>query len=273
LNTVAAGNVFENNYQDGQTGEAILLKSTGDGGCKVCAVANLDFRNNKILNTRASFSVINLQTDFPQAPPPIATHIRFYNNFWQERDGRGSLSQGANYFELNHNTFVSKGPKSSFIYYIFGGNGTDIIYPQGYKAPGYKLINNIAFGSEYGLIGDGRAPGESTLSTFLAADRDVRQNIIPYAGGNYPGRNFYPQNLLNDEYVNFAAGDFSLKSSSVYKGKATDGKDIGVDWAVLEQALQIARSGAWGGAGTSRPSPTLNVKPAPTSTATPRQML
>jgi hypothetical protein len=140
FNSVAVGNIFENNYEDGQAGEAIVLKSMTDDGCASCEVRNVDFRNNKILNTRAGFNVINMQA-FRLPQPAYANHIRFANNFWEQTHGRGNLSMGANYFEMTHNTFVSRNPMSYFIAYEAGSTGV----LETYKAPGYKLLNNIAY--------------------------------------------------------------------------------------------------------------------------------
>jgi PKD repeat protein len=263
-NTVSAGNVFENNYEDGQSGEAILIKSMTDEGNAFTEVGWLDFRNNKVLNTRAGFNVVNMQA-FNLPHPPYAHHIRFFNNFWEEREGRGNMSQGANYFEVNHNTFVAKGGKGTWIYYLYGSSGV----PEGYKPPGYKLLNNIAFESSYGLFGDSGAPGNYSLNMYLPADRDIRRNLIPGVGGNYPTDNFYPA-AVNTEFVNYTGGDFSLKAASIYKGKGTDGKDLGVDWVILNQAVHIARSGVWLGESKPTPAPTPQPSVMPSATPTPK---
>ncbi len=264
-NSVAAGNIFENNYEDGQTGEAILIKSMTDEGCAYCEVGRLDFRNNKILNTRAGFNVVNMQA-FQLPYPPYAHHIRFANNFWEERGGRGNLSQGANYFELTHNTFV-KGAndwKGSWMYYTSGSSGV----PEGYKAPGYKMLNNIGFESAYGLMGGGGSPGNVSLDMFLASDRDLRKNVIPNAGGNYPADNFYPASVTG-EYIDYAGGNFNLKTGSVYKNAGTDGKDLGADWTVLNASTASATSGVWNSSTISSPSPSPTPTPVATPTPTP----
>jgi PKD repeat protein len=107
FNSVAVGNIFENNYEDGQAGEAIVLKSMTDDGCASCEVRNVDFRNNKILNTRAGFNVINMQA-FNAPHPLYANHIRFANNFWEERDGRGICRKAPT--TLNSPTILSCQP-------------------------------------------------------------------------------------------------------------------------------------------------------------------
>jgi len=272
-NTVAVGNIFENNYADGQAGEAIVIKSMTDEGCAYCEVANLDFRNNKILNTRAGFNVINMQA-FNLPYPPYANHIRFVNNFWEQTHGRGNLSMGANYFEMIHNTFVALNnvpgdPVNSFIHYEPGSSGV----PANYKAPGYKLLNNITYDSAYGFaLRCDHARGTGTLNEHLTADWDVRKNVFgATTASNHPPNNFYPASV-KPEFVDYAGGNYTLKSNSPYKGAATDGKDIGADMATINSSTVSATSGVWNSATTTpnpTPTPTPNATPTPVATPTP----
>lgn len=245
-NTVAVGNIFENNYSDGQSGEAILIKSQTDEGCAYCEVRNVDFRSNKILNTRAGFNVINMQA-FHTPYPAYANHIRFVNNFWQQTHGRGNLSQGADYFEVIHNTFTTidaeDTPVSSFMTYAAGSSGV----PDSYRAPGYKLLNNLAYDAfyyNYALVSD-TASGTGTLNGYVGSDWDMRKNVIGnVSASTHPADNFYPASV-KPEFVDYAGGNFNLKSNSPYKGAATDGKDIGADMAALNSSTAPVTSGVW----------------------------
>jgi len=252
LNVTVVGNVFENMYVDGQTGESIMLFSMTDDGCSSCETGNVDFRNNKILNTRAGFNLTNVQA-YTLPAPPYAHHMRLYNNFIEEREDRGNLQQGANYSEITNNTFVIRPGsafKSSWMYF----SNTGVSGPATYKAPGFKLLNNIAYASEYGVIADSTAPGNASLDATLPAAREIRKNIIPAADiGSFPADNFYPA-TVNGEFVDYAGGNFNLKSTSVYKNAGTDGTDLGVNWAVLTPATATALSGAWGST-VSLPTP------------------
>lgn len=262
-NTVAVGNIFENNYADGQSGEAILIKSQTDEGCLYCEVRNVDFRSNKILNTRAGFNVINMQA-FNLPHPAYANHIRFVNNLWQQTHARGNLSQGADYFEVIHNTFTTidatDTPVSSFMTYTAGSSGV----PAAYRAPGYKLLNNLAYDAfyyNYSLASD-TASGTGTLNGYVGSDWDMRKNVIGNVSASaHPANNFYPSSV-KPEFVNYAGGDYSLKPNSPYKGAATDGKDIGADMATLNSSTAPATSGVWSLAATI-------LSPPPAATPTP----
>ncbi len=260
FNTVATGNIFENNYEEGQTGEAILIKSMTDEGCAYCEVRNVEFRNNKILNARAGFNIVNMQA-FKLPYPNYANHIRFANNFWEQTNGRGNLSQGADYFELIHNTFVSRSPISHFIAYDYGSTGVD----YNYKAPGYKLLNNIAYDDEnYGVaLRCDHANGTGALNDHLSGDWDVRKNVFGAAIGSvHPPGNFFPTSV-KPEFVDYAGGNFNLKAGSIYKNAGTDGKDPGADWTILNAAAAAAASGVWNSATTPNPTPTPTPTPTP----------
>jgi hypothetical protein len=234
FNTVAAGNIFENNYQDGQSGEAILIKSMTDDGCASCEVGNVDFRNNKILNTRAGFNVVNMQA-FNLPHPKYANHIRFANNFWDVMYGRGNLSQGADYFELTHNTFVSQGTIGYWIGYEPGSTGV----PESYKAPGYKLLNNISPESlAYGVAMRCDHANELNAVHDHNLGAEVRKNVL--AGSFVGAAGNYNPLTIKDQYVDYNNGNYQLKAGSIYKNAGTDGKDLGADWTILNASTASA---------------------------------
>jgi hypothetical protein len=256
-NIAAVGNIFENNYADAQAGEAILLGSLTDEGCSYCVTANVDFRNNKILNSRGGFNVVNMQS-YTLPYPPYAHHIRFLNNYWELTNGRGNLTQGANYFEVIHNTFnaLNTVPNDSVSYFSHYESGS-VGVPIDYKAPGYKLLNNISYDVLGGLaLRCDHANGAPALPDHLAPDYDVRKNVFGGAFADiHPIDNFYPQSV-KPEFVNYTGGDFRLKSDSIYKGLGTDGKDLGADMATINLSTASARSEVWNsGTPTSTPTP------------------
>ena len=55
--------------------------------------------------------------------------------------------------------------------------------------------------------------------------------MMPQGNGNS-----YPDSEADIGYVNLAAGDYRLSPTSPYKGAASDGTDIGVDWAEFNRA-------------------------------------
>ena len=212
LNVVVTGNIFENNYADGQSGEGIVLKSTDDN--QWSEVGNIDFRNNKVLNARAGFSVVGVQSSLGNPTGAKANHIRFFNNYWLVRQDRGNLALTPDYFEVNHNTFEATGNVEAFVHFE--------ATPVGYRAPGLKLLNNITNRATVGSIFSSFGEGLASLNAFYSS-WDVRANI--FNGGlpsAYPTGNYF---------------------SSVSGQTGIDSRPVGVDSAALNAATSAAATG------------------------------
>ncbi|MFY9906936.1 MAG: hypothetical protein WAK62_17405, partial [Terriglobales bacterium] len=57
---------------------------------------------------------------------------------------------------------------------------------------------------------------------------------------SWPSNNLFPQTVDDVQFVNFNngnGGNYELQSSSPYKNKGTDGKDLGADIAGLNEML------------------------------------
>ena len=61
----------------------------------------------------------------------------------------------------------------------------------------------------------------------------------------WPSNNMFPQTINDVEFINYNngnGGNYELLSSSPYKNKGTDGKDLGADIVGLNQAWQMSNS-------------------------------
>ena len=85
--------------------------------------------------------------------------------------------------------------------------------------PGYKWTNAV-------MVGPWPTPGGYSV-TFP----------IPMPSGN---GNDYPSGETSVGYVDLAGQDYHLGSNSPYRNAASDGKDIGVDWAAFDAAQNPA---------------------------------
>ena len=64
------------------------------------------------------------------------------------------------------------------------------------------------------------------------------------APGDWPSPNLFPASSSTVEFVNYNGGNggnYQLQSGSPYKGKGTDGKDLGADIAAINAAIAGAR--------------------------------
>jgi hypothetical protein len=116
------------------------------------------------------------------------------------------------------------------------------VYGQQNGAPwpveGFVFRENLMRHNDYGIIGDGLAPGLGTLTRYfqpLLFDRNV------LAGGNpaaYPPGNYFPSVAEFDAlFANAAAGDFTIIPVSPFATAASDGGALGVDVRRLTSAV------------------------------------
>ena len=111
--TLIEGNIFENNWQDGQNGSAIALKSTNQsGGCPLCGTTDLTFRYNLIRNTGAGFN-LSASPD-PNVAVPMQ-RVTIHDNVMSNIDAGSFNGVGIGFMinqnpadlTLSHNTIVA----------------------------------------------------------------------------------------------------------------------------------------------------------------------
>ena len=226
-----AGNLFEQNWVDAQSGFAILFTVRNqDGKSPWSVVEDVTFENNVI---RHSASGINILGHDDAAPSGRTARIAIRNNLFEdiggERWGGGGrlfqILQGAKDVSIEHNTALQTG---------------SIVMAEGPPNPGFIYRDNIAPHNAQGIVGTGVASGLPTRAAFFP-DGVFRRNVI--AGGqpsNYPPDNFFPDSLEEVGFVNRKSRDYRLSSSSLYRRAASDGSDVGANFEKLRDALSAA---------------------------------
>lgn len=229
---IVDGCVFENCWADAQVGFAILLKSNNQESTAPWSVTeDLAFTNNSILNSEHGVNILG--TEVPPKISDVTKRLKLLNNFWQVRKIWLQITNGGEDIELSHNTFFSEFGSTG----IFGDTGQPTV-------KGFVLNNNLGTRSGYGLKGDGMAEGTPTLNKWTPG-WTMEGNVLatqnaqdPISSHPYPAGNSFPAGLSEVGFVDLTGGNYRLRTDSVYKGKATDGKDPGVDWDALEKAQQ-----------------------------------
>jgi hypothetical protein len=242
------GNVMENNWLDGQTGGAIVLKSVNqDNTAPWSGTTDVTFRFNIIRNTGSGF---HLAASPENKPTVHMQRVEISNNLMYNvntTDYTGAAKGVATSGDLtdiliNHNTILAAG--TGFV-------GVDM---DGYGAPvmtRFNFTNNIigtvsgvglqgqtlgfagptwAYYAPGGLLGGnlwavGQVYSTGNYASYPAADR-----LVVNEAANYPSLGF----------TNVGAADFSLLSTSPAKGQAIGGGDSGVDMTALRAATNGA---------------------------------
>jgi hypothetical protein len=220
------GNVFENNWQDGQGGSAIVLKSVNqEGRCPWCVAKDITIRLNVIKNTGAGFAL----TGHDATTQVAMTRVTITDNILSgidvapfNGDGRAFLiNNNPTDLVIAHNTVLDA--TNSAI--TFGGPATE---------PPVRMVfrDNIIGGGQYGVKGPGLGTA-ATLATFIPGG--FRNNVVITADGSG-----YPSNasVRNRSELGFMSmADPRLGPRSPYRGRGTDGKDIGADISALTAAI------------------------------------
>ncbi len=242
---VVAGNLFEQNWVNSQSGFAILLTVRNqDGKAPWSVVEDVTFENNVVRHTAAGIDVLGRDDS---APSGRTARIAIRNNLFEdvggERWGGGGrlfqILEGAVDVVITHNTAFQTG---------------SIVTAEGEPDPGFVYRDNITPHNAYGIVGTGVASGLATSAAFFP-DGVLRRNVI--VGGSaerYPTDNFFPPTLDAVGFVDRARGDYRLGPSSPYRHAGSDGTDVGADFVALREALDARPESAVGALGGSSPS-------------------
>lgn len=217
-------NVMENNWQDGQGGSAILMKSVNQGGtCPGCVVSDVTFRGNVIRNTGSGFNLLGHDV----GAASIMSRVTITDNLIVtvdsgnfRGDGRGFLiSNNPVDLVIAHNTIMS--PTNTAI--TFGGPSTEL--------PVRLMIrDNIIHGGDYGVKGEGMGTAQA-ISTFVTplGGKFLNNVIVTGDPSGYPPTTGLPNSTAKIGFT--STTNLTLLPTSSYKGKGTNGKDPGLDFA------------------------------------------
>jgi hypothetical protein len=225
------GNVFQNNWVDGQSGFAVQLTVRNqDGGAPWSTLRDVTFTNNVIRNSAAGINVLGRDDLFASDQ---TQRVLIKNNVFE---GIGAPRLGTNGRLLQ---LISSATDVIFDHNTAFGTG-NVVTAAGGDTLNFVFRNNITPHNDYGVIGDGSGVGMPTLAAYFPAVQFARNAL---AGGNaslYPADNFFPSSLAAVGFVNQAGGNYRLASSSPYRAAGTDGRDLGADIDALEAARASA---------------------------------
>jgi len=222
------GNVMEYCWQDGQGGSAINLKSVNqEGTCPTCGCEDITFRLNVIHHTGSGFMLMGVDVGAMR----IMTRTTIVNNVVfgidlppdYQGDGRGFL--------------INNKPADLLIAHnsIFGCTNMAVCFggPMDEPPTGLRIRDNIMDSGEYGVKG----PGMGTKDVLGCFPNYFAGNVIVGPGGA-PAVDYPPDNYVATSRTSVGfAPDYSLSSSSPYKGKGTDGMDPGADMVAVRAAI------------------------------------
>jgi len=123
----------------------------------------------------------------------------------------------------------------------------NMIVTYGDPTTNFIFRNNILQHNQYGVVCEGGPRACFRPGTFkgnvIADNNNAAASGYPIDNNFSPG-NFFPPFFTHIKFVDYTRGDWRLAAESRFKGKATHGKDPGVDFTTLpvsEEALRLGR--------------------------------
>lgn len=233
------GNLFERNWAHAQVGFAILFTVRNQSGTAPWStVEDITFRHNVVRSSGSGINILGRDTSVPSGSQESA-RIWIRNNLFVDigpqwgGDGRlFQLLEGTRDLVIEFNTARQTG---------------SVIFAEGVQHTGFVYRYNITPHNAYGVIGTGTGSGLSTLTQYFP--RALFQgNVLagqPTASSSYPPGNFFPATFEAVGFMNLTGGDYRLAPSSLYKGAAPGGRDIGVDMTALDLAMGTLGVSRW----------------------------
>jgi hypothetical protein len=223
------GNVFEYCWLAAQSGYAIVLTPRNqDGTAPWSVVQRVMFRHNVVRHVSSVFNILGTDTNHISA---LLNDIVIDNNLFEDVDwsayggaGRMMLIDGGDNIRLRNNTSPH--------------NDGQFVYVVGHQVTGFVFEDNLVNYGNYGLMGDGTAPGNSTITRWLPAAVIVGNVIVGKpSSASYPAGNYYASSW------DAVAMDstYRLLQTSPYIAAATDGTAVGADIDAISAAMAGAQ--------------------------------
>jgi hypothetical protein len=226
--------VIENNWTDGQTGFAFVMKSENqEGSAPWSTSSDVTIRYNLIRNTGSVFNFSGLGS-LPNKNVPatrfVVTHNVAEGVNVGPYTGEGvafQLLSGLSDAIITHNTIINQNASASGV--VFDG------------PPVKRLVmhSNLFQAGPYGVHGSDAGVGNGTLKRY-APDAVFRRNVI--VGGDcsiYPGETVCPDRMTDVGFVSALKGNFRAGMGAL-RNRALDGGDIGADIDRVEEATRGA---------------------------------
>jgi PKD repeat protein len=251
-NVVVENNIFENHWRQAQPGWSIVLTPrNSQGACTWCEVRNVRFEGNLVENVAAGINILGFDNGNPSGQ---AAQITIKQNVFRLSTtfgGNGWFAQLGDRprdIKIEHNTIDSNG---SAVLSVYGGTSSNPAIVSG-----FEFISNAARHGSYGVNGSFFSYGLNILNSYFPGYVWETNYLAGAPTSRYlPFPDTLVQAPFENQFVNSAAGDYTVPEGSILKRAASDGTDIGADYPALAAALQGVKEGVPPGAGLPQAVP------------------
>jgi len=214
---------------DAHTTTAFALTVRNQGGnAPWSTIEDVEITNNIVKHANMAVNILGRDN---QQKSEQAKRIRVANNLFIDTGNDNSAFvqiTSADAITIDHNTVQHTG---------------NVITSYSGPTTNFSFRNNILQNNAYGLFCEGGnipacIPGATLKGNVIVDNKDAAGQGYPL-DRTYPPGNFFPRSFQEVGFVNLTEADFRLGANSRFKKRATDGKDIGVDFD------QLTSSGAF----------------------------
>jgi hypothetical protein len=244
-NVVMDGNILDNNWADGQDGHAVTFS------CGNNLIDNVTWSNNLVRHAGAGIQATSNNTT-------CQTDVAVTNNLFL--DINSAVFGGTGYFFQANGTLSATFAHNTTelgLVYDFPANSaaeeTGIVIRDNIGGPPANQINIM------NSIANNSGTLTKNLCLYLPGGHSGNDDIFGYENyaptppePNFPQSSLYPSLNGNQMwfvevyadagFTNIATQNYSLASSSAYKGQGTGGADIGVNLTALNTAIGASSS-------------------------------
>ncbi len=260
------GNIFQNNWVQGQDGTAILITVRNqDCTAPWSTVTDVTFSKNKVAGANNGFTVLAYDNEVEPNDPygKCAGHpsyqwgsagtyrVALTNNLFTDIGGPAWGTQGGTAIRLLSGS-IKGGPESVTIDHNTMVQTWTYLVADGYVSGAYeakqnaKITNNIFAHNGYALYGSNSITPGPTLTNYfpgidfqknvMAPGNAAVQGVTASSYGNFQTGNYFP---TTTDWSTSGFADltsYALKAG-IYKNAGTDGKDLGADINALNTVL------------------------------------
>lgn len=224
---LVSGNTFQNSPMAAQNGFGLLITPRNqDGTAPWSTTTDISVVGNTFMNVGEGMNIAGFDSNYlsyATTNPTVMTERLLIRNNLIEVTGLGGadgrtfqIVDGGSNYTIDHNTIINTATGPS-----------DIIFADSSSMPvtNFVFTNNLFTPTAYGVIGGG--VGTAALNANFSNWTFQKNALTGQNASSYPAGNFFPANITDVQFTNYAGGDYALATSSPYKNAGTDGQDIG----------------------------------------------
>jgi hypothetical protein len=235
------GNVFENNWVDGQNGTAILFTARNQSNdAPWSVVRDVMFRNNKVINSPYAFLINGEDDNWPSAQNQrITIENNLFDRLTTELITVTTPNKPLQYLTVTNNTMLHNTG-------VVGNKAHDFDRTSGGAAvTGLIMMNNIFTHGNYETVfADTTGYSLSNNGWVLNPSGSQYATNVSQFSTRYPN-DIKVNSITGVGFSGYTTGNYKLLSTSPFYRSGSDNSDIGVNWNELQTMISGTTGGIW----------------------------